>query len=76
MEGWNTEIKPNAAGSYYNRAIANYDKVIEIDPNYARAYYNRGVCKYNLKDIIGACKDARKAKQFGYKFKAVGSGGY
>ncbi len=38
---------------------------IEIDSNYATAYFNRSVSKFYLGDMIGACKDARKAQELG-----------
>ena len=45
--------------------IKSYERSIEIDPNYATAYFNRGVSKFYLGDMIGACKDARKAQELG-----------
>ena len=49
----------------FSGAIADYSRAIKIDPNYATAYFNRGVSKFYLGDMIGACKDARKAQELG-----------
>jgi len=45
--------------------VEDYTRAIEIDPNYANAYFNRGISKFYLGDLIGACKDARKAQALG-----------
>ena len=47
----------------YNRAIANYDKVIQLEPDYARAYYNRGLAKGQLGQYFAAISDFDKAIQ-------------
>lgn len=36
-----------------------------FDPDNAKAYYNRGVSKFYLEDLVGACKDAKKAQELG-----------
>ena len=45
----------------YDKAIAEYTKVLEIDPTYALAYYHRGNAKYNKGEFSQAIVDYTKA---------------
>ena len=49
----------------FKGAIADYTEAIGIDPKRMNSYYSRGVSKFYLGDMIGACKDARKAQELG-----------
>ena len=49
----------------FKGAIADYSKAIEIDSKSWDHYYYRGWAKYYSNDMIGACQDARKAKELG-----------
>ena len=40
---------------------------LEINKKYSDAYLKRSISKSKIGDIEGACKDAKKAKSFGYK---------
>ena len=48
-------------------AIDDFNKAIEIDPQYAYAYINRGIARKLIIDLEGACRDWRKAADFGFK---------
>jgi len=45
----------------YQRAIADYDKVIDMQPGNAFGYFNRANVKVRLKDYNGAIQDFSKA---------------
>ncbi|HXY90760.1 MAG TPA: tetratricopeptide repeat protein, partial [Xanthobacteraceae bacterium] len=45
----------------YDRAIADFNKVIELNPNYAKAYINRGNAYDNKGDHDRAIADYNKA---------------
>ncbi|MDC8003904.1 hypothetical protein POV27_07560 [Aureisphaera galaxeae] len=60
----------------FQQSISDYDKAIEIKPNYVQAIANRGTAKINLltgsgnlqptkKETKDACRDLKKAKEFG-----------
>ena len=49
----------------YQGAIADYSKAIEINPQYADPYSNRGIARELVNDLEGACRDWRKAAEFG-----------
>ena len=67
------KIEPNYADPYINRglskdyysAISDFTRAIAIKSDSEIAYYDRGISKYNLGDMRGACKDARKARDLG-----------
>ena len=44
-----------------NRAIADYDRVIQINPEYATVYFHRGNAKLALKQYDAAIDDYNKA---------------
>jgi tetratricopeptide (TPR) repeat protein len=45
----------------YDKAIAEYTKVLKIDPTYAMAYYHRGNAKYRKGEFSQAIADYTKA---------------
>ncbi len=45
----------------YDKAVAEYTKVLEIDPTYALAYYHRGNAKYKKGEFSQAIADYSKA---------------
>jgi len=45
----------------YNKAILNFNRVIEIDSNNADYYYSRGYLKFQILDDFGAIEDFNKA---------------
>ena len=49
----------------YQGAISNNNKAIDIDPEFASAYRMRGISKELIADLKGACRDWRKAADFG-----------
>ena len=48
-------------------AIVDYTKAIELDPQSGYAYRNRGYARELVNDLYGACRDWRKAADFGLK---------
>ena len=51
----------------YDRAISEFDKVLEKNPRDARAYYERGLVYYNKGEYDKAWQDAHKAQSLGYQ---------
>ncbi|MGB2728304.1 MAG: tetratricopeptide repeat protein [Halobacteriota archaeon] len=52
----------------FDRAIEDFDKVIELNPEYASAYYNRGLTYSNLKRDKEAIADYNKAIELDPKY--------
>ncbi len=53
----------------YDRAIADYTKVIEIDPRNAMAYHNRGVAYTRKGDHHRAIADSSKAIEIDPRYR-------
>ena len=51
----------------YDRAISEFDKVLEKNPRDARAYYERGLVYYNKGEYDKAWQDVHKAQSLGYQ---------
>ena len=47
----------------YNKALENFNKVIEMNPAYIEAYNKRGMCYYELKKYRNALTDFDRAAQ-------------
>jgi len=50
----------------YDRAISEFNKVLEKNPRDARAYYERGLVYYNKGEYDKAWQDVHKAQSLGY----------
>ena len=66
----NTEAYYNSGNAKYTlkgyrEAIDYYSSAIAINPKYAIAYSARGISKELIADLKGACRDWRKAADFG-----------
>ena len=58
----------NYIEGHYDKAITDFDKVIEINPENIYAYYNRGLAKFKLGDLEsekGNTEEARKLYEAG-----------
>ena len=44
----------------YNKAIIDFDKVIELDENFVNAYINRGICYYQINKYDNALNNINK----------------
>ena len=58
----------NYIAGHYDKAITDFDKVIEINPENIYAYYNRGLAKFKLGDLEsekGNTEEARKLYEAG-----------
>lgn len=53
----------NYIEGHYDKAIADFDTVIEVSPENAYAYYNRGLAKFRLGDLESEKGDAEKARR-------------
>ena len=58
-------------GMFHQKAIGQYDQVIEIDPENAAAYYARGLAKSDLNDHQGAIADYSKVIEINPKDDAA-----
>lgn len=47
----------NPANDKYEKALADFSKVVQIEPDFAFAYYNRAYIKYKLHDFEDAVND-------------------
>jgi tetratricopeptide (TPR) repeat protein len=47
----------------WEKAIADFTKIIELNPDYANAYYNRGMAYKNLQDYQSAIADLKEAER-------------
>ncbi len=56
-----------AQADRYDRAISEFDKVLEKNPRDARAYYERGLVHYNMGEYDQARQDVQKAQSLGYQ---------
>lgn len=54
----------------YDRAISEFDALLENNPHNARAYYERGLVYYNKGEYDKARQDVRKAQGLGYEVPA------
>ena len=63
---FNQWVEKYEAGNYQG-AIDDFNKAIEINPKDAVAYLSRGVARELVYDLEGACRDWRKAADFGLK---------
>jgi len=52
----------------YEKAIADFTKVIRLEPDFAYAYYDRAYVKYKMHDITGAVDDYNYALQINPDF--------
>jgi tetratricopeptide (TPR) repeat protein len=50
----------------YDKAIADYTRLIEISPRLALAYYNRGYAYYKKGENAKAEADFKKARDLAY----------
>ena len=53
----------NYIEGHYDKAITDFDKVIEINPENIYAYYNRGLAKFKLGDLESEKGNTGKAKR-------------
>ena len=53
----------NYIKGHYDKAIANFDKVIELNPENTYAYYNRGLAKFRLADLESEKENIEKARR-------------
>ena len=53
----------------YDRAIADFTKVIEIDPQFAKAYAVRARAYYKNEQFEESRKDVKAAQELGYEFE-------
>lgn len=51
----------------YDRAISEFDRVLEKNPRDARAYYERGLVYYNKGEYDKAWQDVQRAQSLGYQ---------
>ena len=51
----------------YDRAISEFNNVLEKNPRDARAYYERGLVYYNKGEYDKAWQDVHKAQSLGYQ---------
>jgi tetratricopeptide (TPR) repeat protein len=51
----------------YDRAISEFNRVLEKNPRDARAYYERGLVYYNMGEYDKASQDVRRAQSLGYQ---------
>jgi tetratricopeptide (TPR) repeat protein len=59
--------EPVLKADRYDRAISEFDTVLEHNPQNARAYYERGLVYYNKAEYDKAWEDVRKAQGLGYQ---------
>jgi tetratricopeptide (TPR) repeat protein len=59
--------KPVLQADRYDRAISEFNRVLERNPQDARAYYERGLVYYNMGKYDKASQDARMAQSLGYQ---------
>lgn len=52
----------NYIEGHYDKAIADFDKVIELNPENTHAYYNRGLAKFRLGDLESENGNIKKAR--------------
>ncbi|UCC99730.1 MAG: tetratricopeptide repeat protein [Phycisphaerales bacterium] len=62
--------EPVRKADRYDRAISEFDVVLENNPHNARAYYERGLVYYNKGEYDKAWEDVRKAQSLGYQVPA------
>ena len=53
----------NYIGGHYDKAIADFDRVIEVNPENTHAYYNRGLAKFRLGDLESEKGDIENARR-------------
>lgn len=54
-------VVTNPANTGYEKAIVDFNKVIQLEPDFAYAYYDRAYAKYKLNDFRGAVDDCNYA---------------
>ncbi len=59
--------QPILKADRYDRAISQFDRVLEQNPRDARTYYERGLVYYNKGEYDKAWQDVRKAQSLGYQ---------
>ena len=59
--------EPVLLAERYDRAISEFDRVLERNPRDARAYYERGLVYYNKGEYDKAWQDVHKAQSLGYQ---------
>ena len=47
------------------KAIKEFNLIVEIEPSFYKVFYNRGLIKKKLGDLKGACEDWKKAAELG-----------
>jgi tetratricopeptide (TPR) repeat protein len=55
------KVIDNPVNTAYEKAIADFSKVISLEPDFAFAYYNRAFVKYKMHDFRGAADDLNLA---------------
>ncbi|MFC1794284.1 hypothetical protein ACFL3Q_11930 [Planctomycetota bacterium] len=53
----------------YDRAIADFIKVIEIDPEFAKTYAVRATAGFKNEQSEDCRRDVKAAQELGYKFE-------
>ena len=53
------------SANQFDKALTNFNQIINLQPSNADAYYNRGLGKNDSSDTDGACLDWIKAGELG-----------
>ena len=67
LAGDRSGSEPVLQADRYDRAISEFNRVLERNPRDARAYYERGLVYYNMGKYDKASQDARMAQSLGYQ---------
>ncbi len=62
-EAYHSHGEEKSLKKEYDKAVVDFDKVIQENPKHVRAYYKRGRAKYYINDYIGAIDDISHAIQ-------------
>ncbi len=62
------KVANNPSVEGYEKAIADFNKVIQLEPDFVYAYYDRAYAKYKLQDLEGAIQDYNQALQIDHDF--------
>lgn len=59
-----TATEPNESSSFFNKALAHFNKSIEIYPKNTQAHYNSGICYSKFGDTTNAILHYKKAIEY------------